>query len=353
MQKNKIENIDILADIDLSRKYSEELYSEITSEQKNEIIVEESLDNNILQDSDIEKILETTNEKVETIDIKDNSSILENIVEDVVLDKKVHFKKKSSFLSWIIFLTKYALTSSLIFGVLLLSTNYSAYINIAKSYIYDWEMKITQQKLISSVEASNIKEKYSKEKIEIIKEEKIEKKESNKLSIKKMKKEQDKENINLNIEITPYENRVIIPKIWKNIPLVDIKNKQINGEKELNDIFMEELEKGIIRYPGSAKPWQDWTSFIFWHSSNFPWVKWDYNDVFALLDKVEFWDEVIIYYWQEKFVYKIREKKVITPGDVSVLERNKKKSEITLMTCWPIWTTLNRLIVVWELIEQK
>ncbi|MDD2870924.1 MAG: sortase, partial [Candidatus Gracilibacteria bacterium] len=63
--------------------------------------------------------------------------------------------------------------------------------------------------------------------------------------------------------------------------------------------------------------------------------------------------EIVVYYGQEKYTYKIREKKVITPGDVSVLERNKKKSEITLMTCRPIGTTLNRLIVVGELIEKK
>ena len=53
----------------------------------------------------------------------------------------------------------------------------------------------------------------------------------------------------------------------------------------------------------------------------------------------------------KKYTYKIREKKVITPWDVSVLERNQDKSEITLMTCWPIGTTLNRLIVTWELVE--
>lgn len=35
-----------------------------------------------------------------------------------------------------------------------------------------------------------------------------------------------KENgINLNIEITPYENRIVIPKIGKNIPLIDVKKK--------------------------------------------------------------------------------------------------------------------------------
>jgi hypothetical protein len=35
----------------------------------------------------------------------------------------------------------------------------------------------------------------------------------------------------------------------KNIPLLDIKNRSINGQNELNEIFMEELENGVIRYP--------------------------------------------------------------------------------------------------------
>jgi len=80
-------------------------------------------------------------------------------------------------------------------------------------------------------------------------------------------------NIDLNIEITPYENRVIIPKIGKNIPLIDITQKKVTGVDELNNIFMEELEKGIIRYPGSAKPGENGNSFIFGHSSNFPCIE--------------------------------------------------------------------------------
>ena len=60
-----------------------------------------------------------------------------------------------------------------------------------------------------------------------------------------------------------------------------------------------------------------------------------------------------MYYRQKKFKYKIKEKKVIDPNNVELLKRNKNISEITLMTCWPIWTTLNRLIVTWELIEEE
>lgn len=51
------------------------------------------------------------------------------------------------------------------------------------------------------------------------------------------------EHASLNIEMTPYENRIVIPRIGKNIPLIDIVNTHVSGSDELEDIFMDELEK--------------------------------------------------------------------------------------------------------------
>lgn len=82
----------------------------------------------------------------------------------------------------------------------------------------------------------------------------------------------------------------------------------------------------------------------------------EYNDVFALLDKLSDGDEIIVYYNQEKYTYVVSKKDVIRPGDVSVLKNtDKEKKELNLMTCWPIGTTLNRLIVSAELksVEQQ
>lgn len=252
-------------------------------------------------------------------------------------------KKRSKFVSSTIFLTKYVITSSLIFAVLMISTNYSAYYNIAKSYIMKEQVEETKQWLISSVEAAKI--------TSVVVEKLEEDKQEEQLSISKYKKELDSNEINLDINITTLDNRVIIPKTWKNIPLLDIENRSISWQSELNDIFMKELENWVIRYPGSAKPWEDGLSFIFWHSSNFPWLQWDYNDVFATLDRVMTWDEVIIYYNQKKYTFVIRERAIIKPGDVWILKRNKDKPEVAIMTCRPIWTTLNRFVIIWELVE--
>ncbi len=248
-----------------------------------------------------------------------------------------------------IFGFKYICTSGFIFLVLLITTNYSAYFGLLKSYIYADELSHQWELLVHSVAASNIQE-------EIIEEKEIQTQATQAASrdphaidqILNIKKQDE---LKLDIEIVPYENRVIIPKIAKNIPLLDIKNQKIGDMTELNKIFMKELENGVIRYPGSAKPGQDGNAFIFGHSSNFPWMDGDYNDVFSLLDHVEFNDEIIVYYGQKKHTYKITTKQVIAPGDVSVLEWKDDLSEITLMTCWPIGTTLNRLIVTGTLVE--
>jgi LPXTG-site transpeptidase (sortase) family protein len=143
----------------------------------------------------------------------------------------------------------------------------------------------------------------------------------------------------------------VIPKIGKNIPLIDVNHWPVEWQDELNKVFMKELEKGVIRYPGSAKPGEDGVTFIFWHSSNFPWAKWEFNEVFWLLDKVSFDDDIIIYFNSKKYMYKIREKQVIKPWDVSILKRNKKKNEVSIMTCWPLGTDISRLVVTGELVE--
>lgn len=308
----------------------------------NEAIIVEPLSQELLEQNDI---LES--------EILANQDYLEENNDQKTITENIEKKQWSKILSWLWFSLRYLLTTSLIFGVLLVTTNYQAYYNIAMSYINAEDLANQSRGLISSVEASNITSKIQNqivEQQEFITNDQDEIKTQN--SVKHLLDISEKNWVWVDIEITPYQNRIIIPKIGKNIPLVDIKNRALDDSNELNNIFMKELEKGVIRYPGSAIPGKNGNAFVFGHSSNFPWIKWEYNDVFSLLDNVGFDDEIIVYYNQKKYKYIVREKNVITPGDTSVLERNKDKAEITLMTCWPIGTTLNRLIVTAELVEE-
>lgn len=311
-----------------------------------------------------EKSLEIQNNFLETNEEKNSDlfDFVQEIQNEVEIEKVqetqelTQIKQENKLLSWISFWFKYILTSSLIFGWLLVTTNYSAYLEIAKSYFSPEALETTKNSMYASINsASIVKNEWE---LELSEEKEIQNQIQleQKIDIVKNKTYHSmekivwfNEEIPLNIEITPYENRIVIPKIWKNIPLIDVEQKNVKDVKELEEVFMQQLVNWIVRYPWSAKPWDVWNSFIFWHSSNFPWLEWKYNDVFALLDKVEYNDEIIVYYNQKKYTYKIKTKKVVRPWNTNVLKWDEWKKEISIMTCWPVWTTLNRLIVMWEL----
>ena len=53
-----------------------------------------------------------------------------------------------------------------------------------------------------------------------------------------------------------------------------------------------------------------------------------------------------------KYVYHVTDRATVKPGDVKTLEsRDKTKKELSLMTCWPVGTALERLIIFAELVE--
>ena len=291
-----------------------------------------------------EEIIESR-EIVESLETVQGVSESKTIFSTAPIQEK---KEISKLLSAFFFLIRYIATSATIFVILLIGSNFSAYYSVVSSYVFALEFEKEKDGFISSVEAENIseKEKDYQENAHNVENQSITQHSMKQLLVGSEAKAK------LDISITPYENRIVIPKIGKNIPLLDIKQQTVAGHDELNNIFMKELENGVIRYPWSAKPGQNGNAFVFWHSSNFPWLPWEYNDVFALLDNLEEWDEVIVYYNQKRYVYKITTKEVIKPGDTSVLKRDELRPELSIMTCWPIGTTLNRLIVHSELVTQ-
>ncbi len=293
-----------------------------------------------------------------------SADLLSNL-EQIEVASSQTYKQPSTFISnfkiGFRFLSHYIAVSSIVFAVLLLVTNWSAYYAVAMNYIRPEGIQATNQQIQNTLSNSKITVFANETGTTAF--EKKEKAED-------IKKQLDAENIQIDEEpfsmknliptepnisakfnITPYENRIIIPKIGKNIPMVDISVTKSFDFDHMENIFMTELEKGVVRYPGSAAPWEKGNAFIFGHSSNYPWVKGEYNDVFALLDNVSFGDQIIVFYNQKKYVYTVREKKIVRPGDVKALDRNPEASELSLMTCWPIGTTLKRMLVFAELTE--
>jgi LPXTG-site transpeptidase (sortase) family protein len=261
------------------------------------------------------------------------------------------------------FIAHYVAVSGAVFGILLIATNWGAYWTIAANFIQPDSLRGSADQIEQTLSTSKISV-FANAEWSLHQLEQKEKAQDIKAQLDAEKVSVDEEpfsmrqlipdspSIRTDFVITPYENRLIIPKIGKNIPLVDIAGLTGFDFDHMENIFMQELEKWVVRYPGTALPGEKGNAFIFGHSSNYPWVKGDYNEVFALLDNLEFGDQIIVYYNQKKFIYTIREKKIVRPGDVKALDRNPEASELSLMTCWPIGTTLKRLLVFAELTKE-
>jgi len=154
----------------------------------------------------------------------------------------------------------------------------------------------------------------------------------------------------LDLTITPPDNRIIIPSIGKNIPITEVETSTIDTDwTSMDDDILEALKDGVVRYPGTALPGEEGNTFITGHSSYYLWDDGDYKDVFALLPQVEVGEQVIIYYNQQKYTYQITEKYEVSPSDVDVLAQPDGVNRLTLMTCTPVGMNIKRLILIGEM----
>jgi len=127
---------------------------------------------------------------------------------------------------------------------------------------------------------------------------------------------------------------IIIPKINVNAPIIwQVEDKDI----------LSKLDEGVVHFKGTALPNEVGNTALTGHSSSYPWKKTKYGQVFSLLGKLEPNDDIIIVYNKKRYAYKVDKKEVVSPQDVQVL--TTKYSKLTLITCWPIGTTLKRLVV--------
>ncbi|MBM2821245.1 MAG: putative sortase [Candidatus Berkelbacteria bacterium] len=129
--------------------------------------------------------------------------------------------------------------------------------------------------------------------------------------------------------------RLIVPKIGVDTLIIwNVEDEQIK----------DKLLEGIVHSKDTALPGQMGNVFLTGHSSYYAWVNSNYKSVFALLDKLETDDKIYIQYSSSVFTYVVYEKKVVKPTDTSVMDQGYDYN-LTLMTCVPIGTNLNRLII--------
>lgn len=148
----------------------------------------------------------------------------------------------------------------------------------------------------------------------------------------------------LKVEPVSKDFGLVIEKIGINAPVVeDVSVVERRA-------YMKALRHGVAHAKGTEKPGGIGNTYLFAHSSLNFWQLGKYATVFNLLRKLEPKDEVTVIYKGKRFDYRVIKREVVSGFNTTPLLKKVSEPTLTLQTCHPPGTTLNRLVVTARLI---
>lgn len=138
--------------------------------------------------------------------------------------------------------------------------------------------------------------------------------------------------------------KLIIPKINVDVPVNYDTTPDYNSQ-------MKAMQNGVAYFgiPGAdSKPGQIGNTVLSGHSSNDIIDPGNYKFIFARLDHLVKGDTIYVNYQSKRYTYTVTNTEVVKPTDVSKLVYKTDKPILTLITCTPLGTSLNRLLVTAE-----
>lgn len=140
---------------------------------------------------------------------------------------------------------------------------------------------------------------------------------------------------------------IIVPKVGINAPIV------ANVDPARADAYNQVLKTAVAHASTSFTPDKDGTVYLFSHSTNYDWFVKDLNAVFYLLKNLDKGDTIVVFYKGVRYTYILKEKKIVSPKDVSYLVPTTGKKSLILQTCWPPGSTTERLLLFADMVEEK
>lgn len=152
------------------------------------------------------------------------------------------------------------------------------------------------------------------------------------------------------INITPVNTdfSIVIEKIGVNAPVV--RDVVVTSETS----YTKALRSGVAQASTSSYPsTTPGNVYLFAHSSSNFWQLGQYATVFNLLRKLEVGDRIYVFYEQGRYIYDVISTAVYDGWNTYPLLRPVIEPILTLQTCDPPGTTINRLVVTAKLVEFK
>lgn len=137
---------------------------------------------------------------------------------------------------------------------------------------------------------------------------------------------------------------ITLPGLQDPLPL-------INSDSLAEDRIQQYLQQGAVILPLGQGIGSEGNTVIAAHSSGTESLG-PYRFAFAKLSELKQGDAFSITTDKGVFNYRVYGFKIVSPTDTSELPHDAR-STVTLVTCWPVWSNTQRLLVFAELIQRN
>lgn len=128
-------------------------------------------------------------------------------------------------------------------------------------------------------------------------------------------------------EALPSENRLVIPEIGVNAPILESESPAI-------------LDQGIWRRPNTSTPDVGGNTVLVGHRFMYT----SGPTTFYLLPKLQVGDSITVYWNHAKYSYLVKSIEVVQPTAIEV-EAPSTEPLLTLYTCTPLWNPTQRFVI--------
>ncbi len=132
------------------------------------------------------------------------------------------------------------------------------------------------------------------------------------------------------------------------IPAIDVKVPLVKSASLADSDVIDTLERGAALYPNGVAPGALGNAFISAHSTGEPW-KGPFRFAFLRINELQAGDAVHVDWNGARYSYRITESEIITPtADFRVIS-DRPVPTLSIMACWPLWSTKQRMLIHAEL----
>ncbi len=158
---------------------------------------------------------------------------------------------------------------------------------------------------------------------------------------------------NLDFNLLPPTDRIIIPTINLNAPLLQSSFTK-NIDSITKDDFNKDLTKWVVQYPTTPKAWAGGNTLIFGHTSVESRKGNPYSTIFSKLPKLLSWDTLQIVQNGKLYEYAVIAKVIVAPDKVNAeYLKYTNGNYLTLLGCYPLWSDKQRILIIGKMKDIK